>query len=312
MRCREGRVGKRALIAIPFVALALSASGQQRANVADVAKKSAAPPPNPVARAVDLPAEPALTPAPAPATLRDAARANDYDAFESLYQRAMQNREPLGAFADLHEVWTHALNDPAGSFFGADVHSKLCSRYPDFAAFIRDYRVRDRNGQPLYPSRETRAFLLAQAIADVDPIVASSRPQAKRVESASNAPSSPGSRQAQPSTTDRVEKTPASQPAGTIRPGTTVEARAAPAASPAALAEARSNTAAPAPRPQQVAQAAVIASDHARGIFLIILVLVAIGVLTMTMQTSSGEIHAIDEDAGHQPAGGARGAESHT
>lgn len=221
-------------------------------------------------RAIDLSVEPIIASSrPAPATLREAAETNDYAAFESLYQRALRNREPLGAFADLHDIWTLAQTDATGSFFGADVYARVVSHYPDFATYIRDYRITDRNGQPLYPNREARTFLLAQAINDVDPIVPITRGRKIAAQS----------RQA----STRIEAAPARD----------------------SLAPDVSNAVA-APREKPVVTENVMISDHARGIFLIILGLVGIGVLTMTLRTSSMDVHVDDDPPEESPIAATR------
>lgn len=314
-------MGRSALIASLVAGLALSTAAQQRTNVTSTPSPSPAAPPTSTRssqRPIDLSVEPVIASShPTPTTLREAAEANDYAAFESLYQRALRNREPLGAFADLHEIWTLAQTDTTGSFFGADVYTRVVSRYPGFAAYIRDYRITDRNGQPLYPSREARSFLLAQAINDVDPIV----PIARGTKTAAQ----PGVANA---ATARTRNRPAGGAAqvdraatrsGLTSPEGKASASSAPAvrnlaaqsrqasthtdAAPAADAlAAGAGKAIAAPNEKPVVTENVMISDHARGIFFIILGLVGIGVLTMTMRTSSTDVHVVDAADGNSIA----------
>jgi hypothetical protein len=310
-------VGRSALIASLVAGLALSTAAQQRTNVTSTPSQSPAAAPTSTRssqRVIDLSVEPVIASSRlAPATLREAAEVNDYSAFESLYQRALRNREPLGAFADLHDIWTLAQTDATGSFFGADVYARIVSRYPDFAAYIRDYRITDRNGQPLYPNREARTFLLSQAINDVDPIV----PIARGIKTAAQpaAPSAASVRAPNRSAGDaaQVERaatrsvlttSPAGKTSVSSAPAPVVwtpaaqsrqaSTRADAAQAPDVLAADVGNAVA-APREKPMVTENVMISDHARGIFLIILGLVGIGVLTMTMRTSSTDVHVVDD-----------------
>jgi hypothetical protein len=92
------------------------------------------------------------------ARLAEAARANDFTTFDTLYRAA-----PVPAYQTLHELWTYSVTDPAGAFYGADRYNQLVAAYPGLAAAIADHRIVDARGNVFYPSAETRAFLLAQA-----------------------------------------------------------------------------------------------------------------------------------------------------
>jgi hypothetical protein len=105
---------------------------------------------------VVLPIEPELE-APAVPTLESAARANDFPTFDALYRA---NPDP--AFRTLHELWTYSMTERAGAFYGADVYGRLSGDYPAYAEFIADHRIVDGNGEAFYPVSETRAFLLEQ------------------------------------------------------------------------------------------------------------------------------------------------------
>jgi hypothetical protein len=317
-RTGKGRVGRSVLIASLVAGLALSAAAeQQRANITSTPSQSPAAAPTSTRssqRVIDLSVEPVIASSrPAPATLREAAEANDYTAFESLYQRALRNREPLGAFADLHDIWTLAQTDATGSFFGADVFAKVVSRYPEFTAYIRDHRITDRNGQPLYPSRETRTFLLSQAINDVDPIVPIARHRETAAQPAARSAASARAPNRSAGNVAQVERA-ATRPVVAMAAAGKTSVSSAPApvvrapvaqsrqastridAAPArdALAADVGNAVA-APREKPMVTENVMISDHARGIFFIILGLVGIGVLTMTMRTSSTDVHVVDD-----------------
>jgi hypothetical protein len=97
-------------------------------------------------------------------TIVDAARANDYAAFDTLYRDAAQRGELVGAFAALHELWTFSMTDPVGAFYGAETYQRLTRAYPGFARYIEEYRIVDANGNAFYPTSETRTFLLDRAL----------------------------------------------------------------------------------------------------------------------------------------------------
>jgi hypothetical protein len=92
-------------------------------------------------------------------SLEEAARANDYVTFNALFEQT-----PSAAYAPLHELWTHSINDPIGAFYGEEMYERLASRYPEFVAYIDEYKIVDDRGNVFYPTSETRTFLLARAI----------------------------------------------------------------------------------------------------------------------------------------------------
>lgn len=98
------------------------------------------------------------SPSAAQTTLAEAARANDYATFHALYERSRDAR-----FATLDDLWTYSMNDPLGAFYGDDMHDRIARAYPGFAKYIEEFRIIDANGNVFYPSSETRAFLLAHA-----------------------------------------------------------------------------------------------------------------------------------------------------
>jgi len=92
-------------------------------------------------------------------SLIDTARRNDYVAFERLFSR---EPSPSRAARDLHDVWTHSVTDPAGAFFGGDMYNELVTAHPRFAAYIHEFAVDDRNGDRFYPTAETKRFLIEE------------------------------------------------------------------------------------------------------------------------------------------------------
>ena len=231
------------------------------------------------ASTVDVSAEPHQTAAiKRPATLRQAAEANDFGAFDGLVRKAKANGEALGAFADLHDVWSFSQANATGAYYAAEIHDRLAARYPDYAGFIEEYRITDRRGQAFFPSAETRAFLLQQAIEGNDPLVA---PASSRTTSTKIA----------------APHEIASAPVVSIKPSEPAESLPKDA-----LASDMSKVVTPQlPKPLLPRRVAEIETPidtpaTTRGIFLIILGLVGIGVLTMTMQASISDVHVSDDE----------------
>ncbi len=235
----------------------------------------------------DVPAEPVHTPAVrAPGTLREAAEADDFASFDRLVRKARANGEALGAFADLYEVWSFAQSNATGAYFGAAMHDRLAARYPDYTKFIDDYRITDSRGVAFYPSAETRSFLLQQAIEGNDPVVAAApvggQAAITTAPSSAAAPHAPSSkvtaRTAAPGAVEPAEPLPADAQASdmskvTRQPQPQIEAQ------------------------PKLAEAEMVDSGATtRGIFLIILGLIGIGVLTMTMQASGSDVHVADDE----------------
>ncbi|HEX6178051.1 MAG TPA: hypothetical protein VF057_06805 [Thermoanaerobaculia bacterium] len=92
-------------------------------------------------------------------TLFDAAVANDFSTFDSVYREA-----PQAEYAELHRLWTWSMNDPIGAFYGAETYRRLSGLYPAYRNYIEQYRIVDSYGTVLYPTAETRRFLLRQAV----------------------------------------------------------------------------------------------------------------------------------------------------
>lgn len=102
-------------------------------------------------------------------TLADTALQNDFPSFDRLYQRA-----PRPEYAELHRLWTWAMNDRFGAFYGVETYARLSSAYQGYAAYIEQYRIIDSNGNLFYPTAETRRFLVSAAmrglVAEVAPV----------------------------------------------------------------------------------------------------------------------------------------------
>jgi hypothetical protein len=97
-------------------------------------------------------------------TLAEAARHNDYAAFEQLYREAKQRGEPVAQFDTLHELWVYSMTNPIGAFYGQDMYERLARAYPGYARFIDQYRIVDSRGNVFYPTSETREFVLDRAV----------------------------------------------------------------------------------------------------------------------------------------------------
>lgn len=128
---------------------------------------------------VDLPVEPVRAvaiSATSDLTLAETALQNDFPSFDRLYQRA-----PRPEYAELHRLWTWAMNDRFGAFYGVETYARLSSAYPGYAAYIEQYRIVDSNRNLFYPTSETRRFLVLAAmrglvaeVAPVKPVVVTS------------------------------------------------------------------------------------------------------------------------------------------
>jgi hypothetical protein len=212
-------------------------------------------------------------------SLEDAARANDYATFHSLYEQT-QN----AAYAPLHELWTHSINDPIGAFYGAEMYERFASLYPEFETYIDEYKIVDDHGNAFYPTSETRTFLLARAvegrtIESPEPIRVAST---KRKSGFSPPPVAAAPRV-------RMQKTEVIEPPVGLKP----DLRSAPTPAPAAVAAQAQPAPVPVPVPVQArapiaaASAVVIPKSGdmtARGILLIIIGLVGVGLLALILR----------------------------
>ena len=170
----------------PLQAGAWSPQDPPASSAGDELRIHAAPPaivPEPVRSAAD-----------AFRRIRRALSSNDLILFRSLLTaaRSFADGMPIGGerntlrrllliSADLETVWSYASSQSFGSFYDdeslAGVHDHLSADYPGYAPFIDQYRVIDRDGRILYPTAETRAFLLQKLNTLSFPPAASARPK---------------------------------------------------------------------------------------------------------------------------------------
>ncbi len=122
---------------------------------------------------------PAIVPAIALTALRDTNARNDFRRFEGALAvaKSIADLMPLGPprnelrrailiYEDVDAVWSFAVRDRYGAYFNDDslpgMHDRLNADYPGYDDYIAEYRVADRKGNVLYPTTETRRFLLKQ------------------------------------------------------------------------------------------------------------------------------------------------------
>jgi hypothetical protein len=97
-------------------------------------------------------------------TLLGAAKSNDYLSFDALYTAAKTRGEDVSQYATLHELWTYSVTDPIGAFYGRDLYARLARAFPGYATYIDDFAIVDSRGNTFYPSSETRAFLIDRIV----------------------------------------------------------------------------------------------------------------------------------------------------
>jgi hypothetical protein len=107
---------------------------------------------------IDLAVEPITVPI--EPNISHAALRNDFLMFDTLYKTADARGENVARWSELHRFWTWSMTDPVGGFYSQETHDRFARAYPGFAKFIEDYRIIDSNGNAFYPSAETRRFLL--------------------------------------------------------------------------------------------------------------------------------------------------------
>lgn len=211
---------------------------------------------------------------PAP-TLADAARANDYVTFSALYANA--SADDAARFATLHELWTYAVTDPIGAFYGEELYRKLSASYPGYAAYIEQHRIVDQHGNVFYPTSETRTFLLDRT-ASIPPVA----PPAPRRTS----PQVATRDSAKPARTDAAAPKQLAPPAETAAPAPVPAPVSAPVAAPVPAPVAVVAESTPAPAPVAAPQPVVTSSNPAgRGILLIMVGLIGVGLLALILRT---------------------------
>jgi hypothetical protein len=210
-------------------------------------------------------------------TLRGAVAANDLRTFSAALARAKElvDAMPLGAkrnaarrsllvYGDVEQVWAFAANDRLGAFYDEEslpgFHDRIAADYPNYDAFIADYRVVDRYGRALYATAETRLFLLKQV-----------RPETPRLTPAPTLAARKRTSVGRASVRHRPVPAPVRR----------AEARPTPVLKPADALVADMHNAAPVPAPS----VPVRESSGGRGLVFIVLTLAGIGVLTMLMRT---------------------------
>ncbi len=213
-----------------------------------------------------------------PPTLLEAARHNDYITFDALYAAAKKRGEDVSQFDALHELWTYSVTDPIGAFYGLELYERLSRAYPGYAKYIEDFRVVDSRGNVFYPTSETRAFLLDRAVEGRPSprvLVAETKPAPVRA--------TPKRTVVAPAPV--VEKT--APPVVVPEPIVVAEtpAVAPPVAEPVVIA---AKETAPAPAPLPVA-ATVPNKTASRGILLMIIGLIGVGLLALILRTPREE-----------------------
>jgi hypothetical protein len=129
------------------------------------------------------PTEPKRAPAPPSLDLKTrlrsvqvAAEQNDRDAFKAALadaQSAVSSypaggernaaNDVIGVYSDLERLWDYSFTSPSGAFFDSSTDFvSMTRRYPDYAKFITGATL-TVGGQTIYPTRETRQFLTAEA-----------------------------------------------------------------------------------------------------------------------------------------------------
>ena len=285
------------VLLIVIAGTATTSTGQEEPLPAIQVKGSVEPFSPPIVLAVE-PLHQYATP-----TLAEAARANDYVTFDALYRA-----EPNAAFATLHELWTYSITDPIGAFYGREMFERFARAYAGYASYIEPYRIVDRNGNVFYPTSETRTFLLERAMEGRAPRVllaegnAATRTAAPRVErfaaSTAQAPPTPRSvprRAPAPapavvSTPAPVQAVPESAPVVATplveEPVVVRSEETAPA--PVAATPAPVETQAAAPQTETQAPQPIAVENNpfgSRGILLLVIGLVGIGLLAMMLRT---------------------------
>jgi hypothetical protein len=214
---------------------------------------------------LDLAVEPVTVPV--EPNISGAALRNDFLTFDTLYKTADARGENIVRWSELHRFWTWSMTDPLGGFYGQETHDRFARAHRDYAKFIEDYRIIDSNGNAFYPSAETRRFLLGSVGERTAAVTAAVAPASSRPEAGATAGRMPAVR---PAVREPVPITP---------PVVVV-----PAPSPAPLKVAAAPAAVTAQPARPAAHPGV-----GRGILLIIVGLIGIGVVTVMLQAPGDE-----------------------
>ena len=129
------------------------------------------------------PTEPKRAPAPPSLDLKTRLRAvqvaaeqSDRDAFKASLADARSAvssypaggernaaNDVIGVYSDLERLWDYSFSSPSGAFFDNSTDFvSMMRRYPDYTKFIAGATL-TVGGQTIYPTRETRQFLTAEA-----------------------------------------------------------------------------------------------------------------------------------------------------
>ena len=226
---------------------------------------------SPLTPPIDLAVEPITVPI--EPNISRAALRNDFLTFDRLYKTADDRGADIARWSELHRFWTWSMTDPLGGFYDQVQHDRFARTYPDYASYIADYKIIDSNGNAFYPSAETRRFLIANVVAAPRPLPVIA--EAPRVVPASRRPLAPK----------------AAETAALHAPVLT----AAPAPDPVEVAveaprEASVRVVAPAPTPATPVPVRTAARPGVgRGILLIIVGLIGIGVITVMLHAPGDE-----------------------
>lgn len=224
---------------------------------------------------LDLAVEPITVPV--EPNISRAALGNDFLTFDTLYKTADERGENVARWRELHRFWTWSMADPVGGFYSQETHDRFARAYPGYAKFIEDYRIVDSNGIAFYPSAETRRFLLGNV--GEQPQSVRTVPAAVVVENRTQ-PRSVPVEDRRPRLSTPAEPKPVHQSRQAGAPVLHI----APAAVPAPVRV----VAAPAPVTTQPARP-VTHPGVGRGILLIIVGLIGIGVVTVMLHAPGDE-----------------------
>jgi hypothetical protein len=216
-----------------------------------------------------------------------AAAGEDYAAFKAAIadvRRAVASYPPGGernaanealrVYADIARVWDYAMASPTGSFFdntaqGGSLFNAL-KRYPDFGRALAEETVTS-GGRTLYPTRETRRFLVLESARRVATLGVSvpptesamtqiERPRRAAVPPVTHAEAIPPKKQTKPKSRPKIAEAEAAP-----KPHTTkhTPARTANGSSPKAAAPRIESTPIPKPKPEERAPAKIAATSSA-------------------------------------------------
>jgi hypothetical protein len=244
------------------------------------------------------------TPARALETLRDAINTNDYPRFRAALAQAsdLVDQMPLGAarnavrrnvmiYRDVEQLWNFARTDRFGAFFDDEsmpgLRDHLAADYRGLESFLAANRIIDNHGVELYPTSETRQYLLrlidSAPRRDTSPVLIAST-SSKRAKATTHRVAHHAPRVTIPhrAVAPTISAAIVAAPVATIVP-------ALPIATPRTDAFAMPEQAVVLPKRTAIADAApsqvVPSQSTGRGIFFVILALVLLGGLMTMLRT---------------------------